>query len=181
MFDTRLSLPKTLSLSGSEQGDYKKLRMNGVCLADSTDYIPKLIQRGAVIFRCPCRSGKSVTVTMLKYYFYGLTQLFESTKVYNSTVSFRNGIVWFPSKPEKHYFPPCPVIHLDFSKMGNTAEQVKERLLTRLKAISVDEEVPLEERSLNSPEVALKALINALVKSPWNKWKKVCICLFAHI
>ena len=150
-----------------------ELRRNGVYLVDKTDYIPKLIQRGAVVFHRPSRSGKSLTVSMLKYYFYGLTQLFEGTKVYSSTIDFRNGMVWCPSKPEEHYFPPCPVIHLDFSLMGNTAEQVKERLITRLKEISVDEKVPLEEHRLDSPDSVLIALINALVRSPWNKWKKV--------
>ena len=120
-----------------------RLRQGGVYLVDKTDYIPKLIQRGAVVFRRPRRSGKSLTVTMLKYYFYGMTQLFEGTKVYNSTVDFYNGMIWCPSKPEEHYFPPCPVIHLDFSMMGNTAEQVKERLLTRLREISVADKVPL--------------------------------------
>ena len=181
MFDTRLSLPETLSQDGRQGGDYMRLRQGGVYLVDKTDYIPKLIQRGAVVFRRPRRSGKSLTVTMLKYYFYGMTQLFEGTKVYNSTIDSRNGMIWCPSKPEEHYFPPCPVIHLDFSMMGNTAEQVKERLLTRLREISVAEKVPLEEHRLDSPDGALIALINALARSPWNKWEKVCAYIYTCI
>ena len=181
MFDTHLSLPEALSLSGSKQSDYKNLRQGGVYLVDKTDYIPRLTQRGAVVFRRPCRSGKSLTVSMLKYNFYGLTQLFEGTKVYNSTVHFNNDWIWCPSKPEEHYFPPCPVIHLDFSVMGNTAEEFKERLITRLKDISVDEKVLLEDHSLDSPDSALIALINALVRSPWNKWKKVSEYIYTYI
>ena len=181
MFVTRLSLPETLSQDGRQGGDYMRLRQGGVYLVDKTDYIPKLIQRGAVVFRRPRRSGKSLTVTMLKHYFYGMTQLFEGTKVYNSTVAFRNGIVWSPSKPEEHYFPPCPVIHLDFSMMGNTAEQVKERLLTRLKDISVAEKVPLEEHRLDSPDSVLIDLINALARSPWNKWRQVSEYILVYV
>ena len=177
MFDTPLSLPEALSQSGSEDGDYMELREAGVYLVDKTDYIPKLTQRRAVIFRRPRRSGKSLTVSTLKYYFSGLTQLFEGTKIYNSTVDFSKGIVWCPSKPEKHYFPPCPVIHLDFSGLGSTAEEFKPRMVTRLTAISVAEKVPLSKSSLRSPDEALEALINALVKSPWNKWNKVMMCI----
>ena len=181
MFDKRFALPKTLSQAGSMAGDYMRLREGGVYLVDKTDYIPKLIQSGAVVFRRPRRSGKSLTVTMLKYYFYGLTQLFEGTKVYNSTVAFRNGIVWCPSKPEEHYFPPFPVIHLDFSGLGSTAEKFKRDMIDSLRTISVSERVTLEENRLDSPGGALIALINALVWSPWNKCKKVRRCEYALI
>ena len=157
-----------------------KLRKGGVYLFDKTDYISDLIQRGAVIFRRPRRSGKSLTVSMLKYYFYGLTQLFEGTKVYNSTVDFGNDIVWSPTKPNEHYFPPCPVIHLDFSGLGSTAEMFKPRLLARLKTISVAEKVSISKSSLLSPDEALEALIDALVSSPWNKWKQVRVYVYIN-
>ena len=173
MFDTPMSLPETLSQSGSEQGDYMELQEGGVYLFDKTEFIPYLTQRRAVVFRRPRRSGKSLTVSMFKYYFYGLTQLFEGTKVYNSTVDFSKGMVWCPSKPEEHYFPPCPVIHLDFSTMGSTAEEFKRDLIKDLRATSVAVKVILEEHSLDSPDSVLIDLINALVRSPWNEWKQV--------
>ena len=177
IFDSPLALPEILSQSNSENGDYMELRMNGVYLVDKTDNIPKLIQRGAVVFRRPRRSGKSLAVSMLKYYFFGLTQLFKGTKVYTSTIDSRSGIVWCPSKPEEHYFPPCPVIHLDFSMMGSTAEKFVRDLIRSLKTISVAEKVSLSKSSLLSPDEALDALINALVSSPWNKWKRVRECI----
>ena len=89
-----------------------ELRMDGVYLVDKTDCISKLIQKKAVIFRRPRRSGKSLSVSMLKYYFSGLTQQFTDTKIYSTTIPYYNGIAWCPTRPEKRYFPPCPVIHL---------------------------------------------------------------------
>ena len=150
-----------------------ELRMDGVYLVDKTDNISKLIQRKAVIFRRPRRSVNSLTVSMLQYYFSGLTQLFKDTKIYNSTTHFYDGIVWCPTRPEEHYFPPCPVIHLDFSLMGSTAEEFTHDMIEHIRAISVAEKVTLCEHSMNSPKNALKASINALVSSPWNKWKQV--------
>ena len=173
LFEGPLSLPETLSDGGSQQGGYMELRMDGVYLVDKTDNISKLIQKKAVIFRRPRRSGKSLTVSMLKYYFSGLTQLFKNTKIYNSTIHFYDGIVWCPMKPVEHYFPPCPVIHLDFSFMGSTAEEFTHDVIEQIRAISIAEKVPLSECSMNSPKNALKALINALVSSPWNKWRQV--------
>ena len=173
LFERPLSLPETLSDDGSQQGGYMELRKDGVYLVDKTDNISKLIQKKAVIFRRPRRSGKSLTVSMLKYYFSGLTQLFKNTKIYNSTIHFYDGIVWCPMKPVEHYFPPCPVIHLDFSFMGSTAEEFTHDVIEQIRAISIAEKVPLSECSMNSPKNALKALINALVSSPWNKWRQV--------
>ena len=181
IFDSPLALPEMLSLSNRENGDYMELRMNGVYLLDKTDYIPRLIQRGAVIFRRPRRSGKSLAVSMLKYYFFGLTQLFEGTNIYTSTIDSRTGMVWCPSKPEEHYFPPCPVIHLDFCMMGSTVEQFKRDLVDSLRAISAAEKVSLEVHRLDSPGRVLVALINALVSSPWNKWRQVSEYIYMYI
>jgi len=81
---------------------------------DKTHFIPKLVSQERVVLLRPRRFGKSLNLSMLKYFFYGATDLFRDTALFNTTF-VRGKFCWCPSNPKMHNFPPCPVIHLDFS------------------------------------------------------------------
>ena len=93
--------------------DFQELRTS--CYTVDKSHFIHLVQKSKyVVFRRPRRHGKSLFLSMLKYYFYGAANLFEGLAVYNETHE-RFDSMWCPSDPSKHNFAPFPVVHLDFS------------------------------------------------------------------
>ena len=104
--------------------DFQELR-KGCYTVDKSHFIHLVQMSKYVVFRRPRRHGKSLFLSMLKYYFYGAVNLFEGLAVYNETHE-RFDSMWCPSDPSKHNFAPFPVVHLDFSvlRQHNSRERV---------------------------------------------------------
>lgn len=139
-------------------------------LIDKTYLIPDLIDKTRVVFLRPRRFGKSLTLSMLKYFFYGTTNLFQHTKVFNQSMHIQS-FVWQPSDQSQHSFPPCPVPHFDFSASRvDTATMFEELLITQLQTIGRSFCVP--ESAYLFPQkdssMCLGMLIETLCKSKWN-------------
>ena len=57
--------------------DFEKLRTKGVVYIDKTDLIFKLVKKDYIFLSRPCRFGKSLLTSTLKYYFQRRKDLFE--------------------------------------------------------------------------------------------------------
>lgn len=150
----------------------------GSYYVDKTATVEKLVASGyfkRIIFRRPRRFGKSLMLSTLKYFFYGATDLFKDTVIFDKTFQV-GGFTWSPGTPETHDFPPCPVIHLDFSKVSGTAcNEIAANLLKHLKVVAKDCGVmDIEDDTTSS---FLDNLILELSRNPKNRWGKVVILI----
>jgi hypothetical protein len=106
--------------------DFESYRTKQNYYVDKSQFIRPLLMMKRVVFRRPRRFGKSLTLSMLKYFFYGLTGLFKGLHV--DKEDFEVGVFrWCPADPTKHNFPPCPVISLNF-KTCDTVEKFNQEL-----------------------------------------------------
>jgi len=65
-------------------------------------FIPALIDIRHVMFFRPRRFGKSLALSMLKYFFYGATNLFKDTDVFQMDFNAAGKFKWCPSEYSKH-------------------------------------------------------------------------------
>ncbi len=62
--------------------DFEKLRKMGCLYVDKTEYLYKLVHSGMSYFMSrPRRFGKSLFLSMLRYYFEGRKELFEGLRI----------------------------------------------------------------------------------------------------
>lgn len=157
--------------------DFHDFRSGGSYLIDKTHLLPDLVQQGRVIFRRPRRFGKSLTLSQLKYFFYGCTGLFYGLNIYHSDIQYGK-FRWCPSNPDNHYFPPCPVIHLDFSKYSSVDETFANFLIQELKSEAKEAGlVDFKVEDNHTPNHVLNNLLKELSSDEMNKWKKVVILI----
>ena len=161
--------------------DFAKVRRaQNSYVVDKSAFIFEFLKTPYVVFRRPRRFGKSLFLSMLKYFFYGATDLFKGMAVYDQTIYDRydaGRFVWCPSDASKHYWPPVPVIHLDFSSLkGCETAEIFSTKLTALLAVVGDENKFAVELS-NEPQVALNTLIRGLSKQPLNERQKVVVLI----
>jgi len=144
-------------------------------VVDKSKFIRELTSVDRAVFLRPRRFGKSLVLSMLRYFFYGATNLFLDTAVYGETFKVGDQFLWSPRDPTKHNFPPCPVIHLDFSDyQGGTAHSFNTTLIGELESIGHAEGVRNLVKSDDVGEV-LEDLITKLKNHPLNKWKQVAV------
>jgi hypothetical protein len=94
--------------------DFKKLREGGYIYADKTEYIYKLITNGKYYFLSrPRRSGKTLSLSTIRYLFQGKKELFKGLYIYDK---------W---KWQKSY----PVIRIIFAKDIRSKEYLKEKCI----------------------------------------------------
>ena len=139
-----------------------------------SEFFPK---RNRVIFRRPRRFGKSLFLSMMKYFFYGATSLFKGMTVYDQTIRDPAGFMWCPSDSSKHNWPPFPVIHLDFSslKWCKTADEFSACLVGLLATVGKANKCDLDvSKSLN---FVLRELVLGLSNQPMNERKKVVVLI----
>lgn len=135
----------------------------------------------------PRRFGKSTTVSMLKYFFYGAIAAFQGLTVFKQSIDFFATVgsvpnfLWNPTA-ENHYFPPIPVIHLDFSStFGNgnllDAAAMEAKLIDVLVTVGLIQGVDVRfvADGKHDLDMALSALLYYLSQSIWNKWGKVVV------
>ena len=144
-------------------------------LVDKSHFIPKLLPRERVVLLRPRRFGKSLTLSMLSYFFYGATDLFRDMALFN--MKFKEGkFCWCPSDPKMHNFPPRPVIHLDFSEfVVPDAASFQNMLIARLHAIGTEEGAGKLDGS-TAAEV-LSSLVRKLASQRLNQWGKVVLLI----
>jgi len=111
---------------------------------------------------------------MIKYFYYGATDLFHGTALFQENF-MRGEFRWCPSDASKHNFPPCPVIHLDFSAVFGDAASFENQLIEDLREIG---------RSEGAGDIVgstvgkvLKSLIIKLANQRLNEWQKVVILI----
>ena len=158
--------------------DFAIVRMNPRSyLIDKSSFIDDFIQSRYVVFRRPRRFGKSLFLSMLKYYFYGAANLFQGLAIFQKTIVQRE-FRWCPSDPAQHNFPPFPVVHLDFSRMTlfSTALEFSTTLAKEIKAIGERCRCELDS-SCNNPSSLLGDLITGLARQPLNVRKQVVILI----
>ena len=144
-------------------------------LVDKSHFIPKLLPRERVVLLRPRRFGKSLTLSMLSYFFYGATDLFRDTALFNMKLK-QGKFCWCPSDPKMHNFPPRPVIHLDFSGfVAPDAASFQNNLIARLHAIGVEEGAGKLDGSTAAD--VLSSLVRQLASQRLNHWGKVVILI----
>ena len=148
-------------------------------LVDKTGMLPYLVSKRRVVYLRPRRFGKSLTLSTLKYFFCGATQLFREMAIYNESF-YLNSFHWCPADEVAHNFPPCPVLHFDFSaRRCETANEFRTLLMTQLKtngeACCIPPDVFIPSGTDQSISISLGLLIDALCRSKWNKWGKVVV------
>ena len=117
---------------------FEKIRKEGYLYVDKTDLIWNLANKGMTYnyLSRPRRFGKSVLVDTLQAYFEGKKELFEGLKI---------------MEQEKQWVKR-PVIRLDMSRAGATAEEIKSYLnkafkkLEKLYQITIDPQDSLANR-----------------------------------
>jgi len=146
--------------------------MKGVKYVDKTRFIKTLVKERRAIFLRPRRFGKSLTLSMLKSFWNGHTDLFRNCDVYKEEIPspLLNNFVWSPSNPSTHNFPPCPVIHLDFSQYDPQLS-FKENISLKLSYIAKRYGVHNTSSSMD-----LEPLLTSLCQLPWNEWGR-CVLL----
>ena len=172
----------SLSQSGSPMfalsQDFADVRLTGSSyIVDKSAFISEFLTNRRVVFRRPRRFGKSLFLSMLKYFFYGATDLFKGLTVYDKTIYDRERFVWCPSDPSKHNWPPFPVVHLDFSSLKGcqTADEFSARLVGLLVAVGEANKCNLDVNK--RPSVVLKELLTGLSNQPMNERKKVVVLI----
>lgn len=171
-------IPEKKGLKISTSSDFRDFVVNNKII-DKT-HILKYLFGGQTrnVFLRPRRFGKSLAVSQIKYFFYGLTYLFKSLSVYNEIIIFDDlnilSMVWNPSNINLHNFPPCPVIHLDFSTL--CLSSFSNSLIDALKNIANQEAVG-DFINLSNVGACISSLITYLATSRFNKWGKVVILI----
>ena len=159
--------------------DFADVRMtDSSYTVDKSAFISDFLTKRRVVFRRPRRFGKSLFLSMLKYFFYGATGLFKGMTVYDQTIHDRGSFVWCPSDSSKHNWPPFPVLHLDFSSLKGctTADDFSRKLTALLAAVGNENNVGSVSLS-DGPQCALGHLVRALVNQPMNERKKVVVLI----
>ncbi len=126
------------------------------------------------MFRRPRRFGKSMVLSMLKYFFFGATELFQGLEIYNQDFTFE-GFRWRPMNPKEHHFPPCPVITLDFSDIphdGDFNDQLSTLLSSQAQACGLSNCTPIQGEQIN---FFFDRIVRALSQDPRNQWKSVVV------
>ena len=157
--------------------DFQELR-KGCYTVDKSHFIHLVQMSKYVVFRRPRRHGKSLFLSMLKYYFYGAVNLFEGLAVYNETHE-RFDSMWCPSDPSKHNFAPFPVVHLDFSvlRQHNSRDAFSDALAAQVLGEARKNGLDLESPSERRPSEALIMVLQGLSEHPSNKNKKTVILI----
>ena len=146
-------------------------------MVDKTDMIQYLLDSKRVVYRRPRRYGKTLTVSMLKYFFYGATKLFKGTKVFSKAIVLPK-FQWSPSDLSAHCFPPRPVLHFDFSiSTCHTKSDFENLLRTQMKVIGNSFCIPEVTYTSSGNDISnqLTLLIEELCRSKWNRWGNVVV------
>ena len=153
--------------------DFAVYRQKEAFLIDKSLWIKKVTSMQFVVNRRPRRFGKTLFLSMLKYFFYGAADLFEGLAVYNQTISTGDGYLWSPHNPSTHNFPPFAVVHLDFSLLSNcaTADEFAAALTDQLKCIGKSNGCNVD--SFVKHDTALRTLLVDLANQPLNLRRKV--------
>lgn len=164
--------------SSSTNFDFAKYNLDSqALLVDKTGLFKHLFTKQRVVYLRPRRFGKSLILSTLKYFFYGATHLFEQTKIYKESISMAQHR-WCPNSEVEHNFPPCPVLHFDFSaRRCKSADDFQEFLLSEVTRIGKLYCIPSSEFLLSGSNISasLGLLIDAICDSKWNKWKQVVV------
>ena len=157
--------------------DFAVQRQKDSFLIDKSLWIKKVTSIPFVVNRRPRRFGKTLFLSMLKYFFYGAADLFEGMAVYNQTISTGDGYLWSPHNPSTHNFPPFAVVHLDFSLLSKcaTANEFAAALTDQLKRIGESNQCNVD--SFVKPDTALQTLLVDLANQPLNLRRKVVILI----
>jgi len=170
-----LVIPDDSLSQSSTYIDFIHFVINNLAVVDKTGMFSELIRNGRVVYLRPRRFGKSMLLSTLKYFFFGATNLFRKTEVFNHLLRF-NTFNWCPSNESVHNFPPCPVLHLDMSALTcKTAKSFEELVISRLKKIAVEYCISLDDFHENGLPALFRHLIQKLCDSQWNNWKQVVI------
>ena len=158
--------------------DYRSFRYNqdSVYMVDKTHLIPHLLLKFRVVYRRPRRFGKSLLLSTLKYFFFGAPELFNGLSIYDKEMKSFD-FTWSPRNPEVHYFPPCPVVSLDFSSCSTLGclEDGKKFLHSELQRIAQSNGIS-DLPSIGEPATSLGLLIRSLSSQKYNEWKR-CVIL----
>lgn len=153
---------------------------------DKTHFIPLLLRYNRMVFLRPRRFGKSVTISMLQYFFYGAVDLFRGLAVFESRIAFQSfncsrDIIWNPSNSSDHYFPPIPVIRLDFSQILGDVELTKESSINEAFCQGINDVFVANgldpQNDYKSAAGLLQKLIRELSYHPLNAWGRVVILI----
>ena len=153
---------------------------------DKTHFIPLLLGYERMVFLRPRRFGKSVTVSMLEHFFHGASSLFKGLAVYDSRITFTpyntsRNIVWNPSNSSDHYFPPIPVIRLDFCKILGDVDLTKESYINEAFCKGINDVFVANgfdpQNNYESAADLLQKLIRNLSDHPLNAWGRVVILI----
>jgi hypothetical protein len=113
---------------------------------------------------------------MLKYFFYGAANLFKGMAIYDENISVGK-FVWCPSDPDKHNFPPHPVIHMDFSTLSCMDAEAFERSLVRqLNTIAASQGCSSLDGVLHCGEVFCH-VVQQLSAQETNQWGGVVVLI----
>ena len=157
--------------------DFAELRIMGY-MVDKSLFIAECRKRKFVVYRRPRRHGKTLFLSMLKYYFLGAVNLFNGMAVFNETHAIRSdNFIWSPWDPINHNFPPFPVVNLDFSLLLGFAdvETFSRKLTALLKYEGETNNCVVDPNE--TPAEALSMLVKGLANQPLNQRKKVVILI----
>ena len=158
--------------------DFSYVRMTeSSYTVDKSAFISKFLEMRRVVFRRPRRYGKTLFLSMLKYFFYGATSLFKGMAIYEQTIDDCGRFVWCPHDSSRHNWPPYPVLHLDFSSLASctTAEEFSVKLVEQLAVVGKANKCNIDLSK--SPREALRDLVIGLSNQPMNKRKEVVVLI----
>ena len=128
---------------------FKEIRRGGYVYVDKTDVVWNMVNNGVKYnyLNRPRRFGKSLLVDTLECYLTGQKELFDGLKIMNLETEWNNH----------------PVIRLDLSKGGATAEELKSYLNKTFKAYEKLYEI------IPDAEDSLTARFDTIIKTAYNK------------
>ena len=100
--------------------DFKKLREGGYVYVDKTEYLYRLVSLSTPFFLSrPRRFGKSLFLSMLRYYWEGERELFKGLAIEKLLAD------------DAHAWEPYPVFYFDFNKENFNSPEALEKVLKK--------------------------------------------------
>ena len=140
--------------------DFKKLREGGYVYVDKTEYLYRLVSLSTPFFLSrPRRFGKSLFLSMLRYYWEGEKGLFEGLVIEKLLAD------------DAHAWEPYPVFYFDFNKNNYSVDMALEVVL--------DDHLSNWEQKygINEKKEAFSVRFGNVLKTAYEQTGKRCVIL----
>ena len=140
--------------------DFKKLREGGYVYVDKTDYLYRLVSLSTPFFLSrPRRFGKSLFLSMLRYYWEGERGLFKGLAIEKLI------------EGDEHAWEPYPVFYFDFNKNNYSVDMALEVVL--------DDHLSNWEQKygINEKKEAFSVRFGNVLKTAYEQTGKRCVIL----